>query len=71
MFNSLKELLELGVSLLNQILVGPFSVVRKTLHMISFGTPLKVHQGLETFQVIQRVLVSVVVFHLQHTKLRW
>ena len=36
--NSLKELIELGVSLLNQILVGPFSVVRKALHMISSDT---------------------------------
>ena len=35
--NSLKVLIELGVNLLNQILAGPFSVVGKTLHMISFG----------------------------------
>ena len=39
--NSLKVLIELGVSLLNQILVGPFNIVGKTLHMISFGTPWK------------------------------
>ena len=37
--NSLKVLIELGVSLLNQILAGPFSVVGKALHMISSGTP--------------------------------
>ena len=37
--NSLKVPMELGVSLLNQILTGPFSVVGKALHMISFGTP--------------------------------
>ena len=37
--NSLKELIKLGVSLLNQILVGPFSMVEKALHMISSGTP--------------------------------
>ena len=39
--NSLKVLMELGVSLLNQILAGPFSVVGKVLHMISFATPYK------------------------------
>ena len=37
--NSLKVLIELGVSLLNQILAGPFNVVKKALHMISSGTP--------------------------------
>ena len=37
--NSLKVLMELGISLLNQILAGPFSVVGKALHMISFDTP--------------------------------
>ena len=37
--NSLKELIKLGVSLLNQILMGPFSMVEKALHMISSGTP--------------------------------
>ena len=37
--NSLKELMELGISLLNQILAGPFSVVGKALHMISSGIP--------------------------------
>ena len=36
---SLKVLIELGVSLLNQILAGPFNVVGKALHMISSGTP--------------------------------
>ena len=35
----LKVLMELGVSLLNHILTGPFSVVGKALHMISSGTP--------------------------------
>ena len=39
--NSLKELIKLGVNLLNQILTGPFSVVGKTLHMISFGISWK------------------------------
>ena len=37
--NSLKVLMEFGVNLLNQILVGSFSVVGKALHMISSGTP--------------------------------
>ena len=37
--NSLKKLIELGVNLLNQILMGPFSVVGKALHMISFSIP--------------------------------
>ena len=37
--NSLKVPIELGISLLNQILVGPFSVMGKALHMISFGAP--------------------------------
>ena len=37
--NSLKVLIKLGISLLNQILAGPFNVVGKALHMISFGTP--------------------------------
>ena len=37
--NFLKVLIELGISLLNQILVGPFNVVGKALHMISSGTP--------------------------------
>ena len=37
--NSLKVLINLGISLLNQILAGPFNVVGKALHMISFGTP--------------------------------
>ena len=36
--NSLKVLIELGVSLLNQILAGPFNVVGKALHMILSGT---------------------------------
>ena len=38
-FNSLKVLIELGISLLNHILAGPFNVVGKALHMISSGTP--------------------------------
>ena len=37
--SSLKVLMELGVNLLNQILTGPFSVVGKALHIISFATP--------------------------------
>ena len=37
--NSLKVLTEFDVKLLNQIHAGPFSVVGKALHMISFGTP--------------------------------
>ena len=37
--SSLKELMELGVSLLNHILAGPFSVVGKALHMILSGIP--------------------------------
>ena len=32
--------------------------------------PLKVHQDVERFQEIQRVLVSVVVLHLRHSKLQ-
>ena len=38
-----------------------------TLNLVWY--PLKVHQGLERLQVIQWVLVSVVIFHLRHTKL--
>ena len=37
--NSLKVLMKLSISLLNQILADPFSVVGKALHMISSGTP--------------------------------
>ena len=37
--SSLKVLIEFDVNLLNQILVGPFNVVGKALHMISPGTP--------------------------------
>ena len=37
--SSLKVLIEFSVNLLNQILVGPFSVVGKALQMISSGTP--------------------------------
>ena len=37
--NSLKVLIEFSVNLLNQILAAPFSIVRKALHMISFGIP--------------------------------
>ena len=37
--SSLKVLIEFGVSLLNQILAAPFSIVGKALHMISSGTP--------------------------------
>ena len=33
--------MEFDVSLLNQIFVGPFSVVGKALHMISSGTPYR------------------------------
>ena len=39
--NSLKVPMELGVSLLNQILADPFSVVGKALHMISSGIPCR------------------------------
>ena len=37
--NSLKVLMKLGISLLNQTLAGPFNVVGKALHMISSATP--------------------------------
>ena len=40
-FSSLKVLMELGVSLLNHTLAGPFSVVGKAWHMISFAVPCK------------------------------
>ena len=40
--SSLKVLMELGVSLLNHILAGPFSVVGKALHIILSGTPCRV-----------------------------
>ena len=40
-FNSLKVLMELVVNLLNQILIGPSSVVGKALHMISSVTPYR------------------------------
>ena len=33
--------MELGISLLNQILAYPFSMVGKALHMISFGIPYR------------------------------
>ena len=33
--------MELGINLLNQILMGPFSVVGKALHMILSATPYK------------------------------
>ena len=36
--NYLNVLMELGVNLLNQILVNPFSMVGKALHMISLAT---------------------------------
>ena len=39
--SSLKVLMELGVSLLNHTLIGPFSVVRKARHMILSATPCK------------------------------
>ena len=38
-FNSFRVLMELGISLLNQILTSPFSVVGKALHIISSATP--------------------------------
>ena len=47
--NSLKELIKLGVNLLNQILMGPFSVVGKALHMISFGIPWRCIRVLKDF----------------------
>ena len=37
--SSLKMLIELSVNLLNQILAALFSIVGKTLHMISSSTP--------------------------------
>ena len=37
--SSLKVLMKLGVSRLNQILSGPFSIIGKALHMISSATP--------------------------------
>jgi len=37
--NSLKVLMELSISLLNQILADPFNVVGKAQYMISSGTP--------------------------------
>ena len=33
--------MELGINLLNHTLVGPFSVVRKAQHMISYAAPCK------------------------------
>ena len=39
--NSLKVPMELGVNLLNQILMGPFNVMGKALHIISSATPCK------------------------------
>ena len=48
--SSLKVLIEVGVNLLNQILVGPFSVVGKALHMISFGTPWRYIRVLKVFR---------------------
>ena len=39
--SSLKVPMELGVNLLNHILVGPFSVVGKARHMILSTTPCK------------------------------
>ena len=36
--NSLKVLMELGISRLNQIMAAPFSVVGKALHMIASAT---------------------------------
>ena len=37
--SSLKVLMGLGVNLLNHTLVRPFSIVKKTRHMISSATP--------------------------------
>ena len=39
--SSLKVPMEFGINLLNHILTGPFSVVGKAQHMISFATPCK------------------------------
>ena len=50
MLDSLKVPMELGVNLLNQILTGPFSVVGKALHMISFATPCKCIKVLKDFK---------------------
>ena len=41
LLNSLKVETVFGVSLLNHTFVGPFSVVGKTLHIISSGIPCK------------------------------
>ena len=48
--SSLKVLTEFDINLLNQILAAPFSVVRKTLHMISSGTPWKCIRVLKVFR---------------------
>ena len=48
--NSLMELMELGVSLLNHIHAGPFSVVGKALHMISSGIPWRCIRVLKDFK---------------------
>ena len=45
--NSLEVPMELSVNLLNQILIGSFSIVGKTLHMISSATPYKCMRVLE------------------------
>ena len=46
-FNSLKVLMELGVNLLNQTLVGSFSIVGKTFHGILFATPCRCNSVLK------------------------
>ena len=39
--NSLKVKVVFGLSLLNHTFASPFNVVRKVLHIISFGTPCR------------------------------
>ena len=39
--NSLTIPMEMGINLLNQTLVGPFSIVGKALHIISPATPYR------------------------------
>ena len=48
--NSLKVLIEFGVSLLNHTLAGPISVVGKDQHMISSATPCKCIKVLKNFR---------------------
>ena len=47
--SSLKILIELGTSLLNHTLAGPFSVVGKSLAHDFVHNDLQVHEGFERF----------------------